>query len=159
MNVGIPESLVENVGILIEFSCFGRVVLDTKQQISVEINKFLLISIEIYCSVSSTTRPKQLNSIKIPVFSTTECEGIPHPMWNTKFVTLYNVEGVLVGQGTCHNLNSELVLGAHRPLEDTHVSVHVSKIHSEVDILGKHVHSLVAWPNTLVHCHGASARS
>jgi len=33
------HSLVENAGILTEFSCFGRVVLDTEQQISVEINK------------------------------------------------------------------------------------------------------------------------
>ncbi len=85
-----------------------------------------------------------------------ECEGLPRWMWNTKCVTLYNVQGELVGEGTCHSVNSELVLGANGPLGDTHVSVHISKSYSEVDIPGEHVHSLVAWPIQLVHCRGAS---
>jgi len=64
-----------------------------------------------------------------------ECEGIPRPMWNTKYATLYNLEGVLVGEGTCDSVNSELVFGAHGRLGDTHVSMHVSKTHSEVDFI------------------------
>jgi len=85
-----------------------------------------------------------------------ECERLPRPMWNMKYVTLYNVEGILVGKVTCHSVNSELVLGVHGPLGDTHVSKHISKTHSEMDIPGEQVHSLVAWPITLVYCCRAS---
>ena len=60
-----------------------------------------------------------------------ECEGLPRRLWNTKCVTLYNDEGPLVGEGTCHNVNSDLVLGATSPLGDTHVAVFVAKSHSE----------------------------
>ena len=73
-----------------------------------------------------------------------ECEGLPRQMWNTKYVTLYNDDGELIGEGTCHSVNSDLVLGANGPLEDTHVSVHISKSHSEVDIPHECVYSLVA---------------
>ena len=83
-----------------------------------------------------------------------DCEGIPRRMWNTKCVKLYNVDGVLVGEGTIHSLDSKLVLGASGPLGDTHVLVHVSMLHSEVDLPEEHVYSLVAWPIELVHyCH------
>ncbi len=85
-----------------------------------------------------------------------ECEGLPRRQWNTKCVTLYNNEGILVGEGTCHSVNSDLVLGANGPLANTHVAVHISKIHSEVDIPLEQVYSLIAWPTQLVHCHGAS---
>ena len=87
-----------------------------------------------------------------------ECEGLPRRMWNTKYVTLYNDDGELVGEGTCHSMNSDLVLGANGPLGDTHVSVHISKSHSEVDIPHERVYSLVAWPIQLVHCRGASLK-
>ena len=83
-----------------------------------------------------------------------ECEGLPRQMWNTKCVTLYNDDG----EGTCHSVNSDLVLGANEPLGDTHVSVHISKSHLEVDIPHEHVYSLVAWPIQLVHCCGASLK-
>ena len=59
-----------------------------------------------------------------------ECEGLPRRLWNTKYVTLYN-DGLLVGEGTCHSVNSDLVLGATGPLGDTHVVVFVAKLHSE----------------------------
>ena len=58
-----------------------------------------------------------------------ECEGLPGRLWNTKCVTLYNDEGLLVGEGTCHSMNSDLVLGATSPLGDTHVAVFVAKSH------------------------------
>ena len=87
-----------------------------------------------------------------------ECEGLRRRMWNTKCVTLYNDDGELVGEGTCHSVNSDLVLGANGPLGDTHVLVHISKLHSEVDIPHERVYSLVAWPIQLVHCCGESLK-
>ena len=75
-----------------------------------------------------------------------ECEGLPRQMWNTKHVTLYNNDNVLVGEGTCHSVNSELVLGAHGPLEDTHVAVHIAKTHSEANFPQEQVYSLMVWP-------------
>ena len=71
-------------------------------------------------------------------------------------VTLYNDEGLLVGEGTCHSVNSDLVLGATCPLGDTHVAMFVAKSHSEEHLPQEHVYSLVAWPIQYVHCRGAS---
>ena len=88
-----------------------------------------------------------------------DCEGIPRRMWNTKCVKLYNVDGVLVGEGTIHSVDSELVLGASGPLGDAHVSVHVSMSHSEVGLPEERVYSLVAWPIELVHYRGASLQN
>ena len=86
-----------------------------------------------------------------------ECEGLPHRLWNTKCVTLYNDEGLLVGEGTtCYSVNSNLVLGARGPLGDTHVAVFVAKLHSEEHLPQEQVYSLVAWPIQYVHCRGAS---
>ena len=69
---------------------------------------------------------------------------------------LYNDEGLLVGEGTCHNVNSNLVLGARGPLGDTHVAVFVAKSHSKEHLPQEWVYSLVAWPIQYVHCRGAS---
>nr|PNR31019.1 hypothetical protein PHYPA_027335 [Physcomitrium patens] len=85
-----------------------------------------------------------------------ECEGLPRRLWITKCVTLYNAHGKLVGEGTCHSVNSDLVLGANGPLGDTQVAVHICKTHSQDDIPQDLVYALVAWPTKLVHCHGAS---
>ena len=85
-----------------------------------------------------------------------ECEGLPRRLWNTKCVTLYNDEGLLVGEGTCHSVNLDLVLGATCPLGDTHVVVFVTKSHSEEHLPQERVYSLVAWPIQYVHCRGAS---
>ena len=54
-----------------------------------------------------------------------ECEGLPRRLWISKCVTLYNAEGKLVGEGTCHSVKSDLVVGANGPLRDTHVVVHI----------------------------------
>ena len=85
-----------------------------------------------------------------------ECEGLPRRLWNTKCVTLYNDEGLLVSEGTCHSVNSDLILGAIGPLGDTHVAVFVAKSHSEEHLPQERVYSLVAWPIQYVHCCGAS---
>ena len=84
------------------------------------------------------------------------CERLPRRMWNTKYVTLYNVEGKLVGEGMCHSVNSNLVLGANDPLGDSHVAVHICRTYSKDDISEEDVFALVAWPTKLVYCHGAS---
>ena len=85
-----------------------------------------------------------------------ECKGLPRRLWNTKCVTLYNDEGLLVGEGTCHSVNSDLALGATGPLGDTHVAVFVAKSHSEDHLPQEQVYPLVAWPIQYVHCRGAS---
>ena len=84
-----------------------------------------------------------------------ECEGLPHRLWNTKCVTLYNDKGLLVGEDTCHSVTSNLVLGATGPLGDTHVAVFVAKSHSKEHLPQERVYSLVAWPIQYVHCRGA----
>ena len=90
-------------------------------------------------------------SIEIP-----NCEGLPRRIWNTKCVTLYNMEGKLVDEGTCHSVKSNLVVGANGPLGDSHVAMHICRIHSEDDISKDDVYALVAWPTKLVHYHDAS---
>ena len=90
-------------------------------------------------------------SVEIP-----ECEGLPRRLWNTKCVTLYNEEGKLVGEGMCHSVKSDLVVGANGPLGDSHVAIHICRSHFEEDIPQDLVYALVAWPTKLVHYHGAS---
>ena len=85
-----------------------------------------------------------------------ECEGLPRRLWNMKCVTFYNDEKILVGEGTCHSVNSNLVLGATGPLGDTHVAVFVAKSHSEEHLPQERVYSLVAWSIQYVHYRGAS---
>ena len=65
-------------------------------------------------------------------------------------------DGLLVGEGTCYSVNSDLVLSATGPLGDTHVAVFVAKSHSEEHLPQERVYSLVAWPIQYVHCRGAS---
>jgi len=56
-----------------------------------------------------------------------ECEGIPRSSWSTKVVILQNTNGVLVAEGICHNVNSDLIIGSDGPLEDSLVAVQISK--------------------------------
>ena len=90
-------------------------------------------------------------SVEIP-----DCEGLPRRLWNTKCVTLYNEGGKLVGEGMCHSVKLDLVVGANGPLGDSHVAIHICRSHSEEDISQDLVYVLVAWPTKLVHYHGAS---
>ncbi len=55
-----------------------------------------------------------------------KCNGLPHPLWNTKCITLYNNKGIIVGEGSCYYFNSKLVFGANDTLNDTHVVIHIS---------------------------------
>ena len=61
-----------------------------------------------------------------------------------KCITLFNKEGLLVGEGTCHSVNLDLVIGVDGSLGDTHVVVFISKSHSDVDISREHIYSLLA---------------
>ena len=91
-----------------------------------------------------------------PTTPVPDCEGLPRRLWISKCVQLYNADGKLVGEGTCHCVKSNLVIGANGPLGDTHVAVHVCRTHSVEDISDDVVYALVAWPIKLVHYHGAS---
>ena len=90
-------------------------------------------------------------SVEIP-----ECEGLLRWLWNTKCMTLVNEEGKLVGEGMCHSVKSDLVVGTNSPLGDSHVAIHICQSHSQEDISQDLVYALVAWPTKLVHYHGAS---
>jgi hypothetical protein len=56
-----------------------------------------------------------------------ECEGVPRHLWTTKYVSLHNCDGIAVGEGICHSVKSDLVLGSRGPLGDTHVAVQISR--------------------------------
>ena len=71
-------------------------------------------------------------------------------------MTLYNEEGRLVGEGMCHSVKSDLVVGANCSLGDSHVAIHICRSHSEEDIPQDLVYALVAWPTKLVHYHCAT---
>ena len=87
---------------------------------------------------------------------TPNCKGLPQRLWNTKCITLYNEERKLVGKGTCHSVNLDLVLDTNGHLGDSQVAVHICRIDSENDISKDNVYALVVWPTKLVHCHGVS---
>jgi hypothetical protein len=40
-----------------------------------------------------------------------ECEGVPRHLWTTKCVSLHNNDGIAVGEGICHSVKSDLVVG------------------------------------------------
>jgi hypothetical protein len=52
-----------------------------------------------------------------------ECEGVPCHLWTTRCVSLQNSDGIVVGEGICHSVKSDLVVGTTGPLGDTHVVV------------------------------------
>ncbi len=56
-----------------------------------------------------------------------ECEGFPHHLWVIKCMTLYNNKVVLVGEGTCHSVNFNFVLGTSGPLGDMHIGRHIPR--------------------------------
>jgi hypothetical protein len=56
-----------------------------------------------------------------------ECEGVPRHLWTTKCVSLHNSDGIVLGEGICHSVKSDLVVGSTGPLGDTHVAVQVSR--------------------------------
>ena len=75
---------------------------------------------------SSEDEVQDLESMSVGI---PDCEGLPRRLWNTKCVTLYNEEGRLVGEGMCHSVKSDLVVGTNGPLGDSHVEIHICRSH------------------------------
>ena len=102
---------------------------------------------------SSEDEVQNVESVSVEV---PDCEGLPRRLWNTKCVTLFNEEGRLVGEGMCHSVKLDLVVGANGPLGDSHIAIQICRFHSKEDISQDLVYALVAWPTKLVHYHGVS---
>ena len=102
---------------------------------------------------SSEDEVHNLESMSVGI---SNCEGLPQQLWNTKCVTFYNKQGRLIGEGMCHSVKSNLVVGANGPLGDNHIAIHICRSHSGDNIPQDLVYALVAWPTKLVHYHGAS---
>ena len=56
-----------------------------------------------------------------------ECEDVPRHLWTTKCVSLHDTNGIALGEGICHSVKSDLVVGSTGPLGDTHVAVQISR--------------------------------
>jgi hypothetical protein len=52
---------------------------------------------------------------------------VPRHLWTTKCVSLHNDNGIAIGEGICHSVHFNLVVGSNGPLGDTHVVVQISK--------------------------------
>ena len=90
---------------------------------------------------SSEDEVEDLESVSVEI---PKCEGLLRRLWNTKCVTLYNKEGKLIGEGMCHSVKLDLVVGANGPLNDNHVAIHIYGSHSEENISQDLVYALVA---------------
>ena len=95
---------------------------------------------------SSEDEVQDVESMSVGIL---DCEGLPRLLWNTKCVTLYNEQGRLVGESMCHNVKSNLVVGANGPLGDSHIAIHICRSHSGDDIPQDLVYALVVWPTKL----------
>ena len=85
-----------------------------------------------------------------------ECNGVPHHLWTTKCVSLHNNDGIAVGEGICHSVKSNLVVGSTGPLGDTHVAVQISRSLKPDEFPDDWRYILAAWPITHVFYNGAS---
>jgi hypothetical protein len=85
-----------------------------------------------------------------------ECEGVPCHLWMTKCVSLHNEYGVAVGEGICHSVKSDLVVGSNGPLGDTHVVVQILKSLKLDEFPDDWRYSVRAWPITHVFYNGAN---
>jgi hypothetical protein len=56
-----------------------------------------------------------------------EWEGVPRHFWTTKCVSLHNDNGIAVGEGICHSVKSDLVVGSTRPLGNMYLAVWILK--------------------------------
>jgi hypothetical protein len=48
---------------------------------------------------------------------------VPRHLWTTKCVSLHNSDGIVVEEGICYSVKSDLVVGSTGPLGNTHVAV------------------------------------
>jgi hypothetical protein len=84
-----------------------------------------------------------------------ECEGVPRHLW-TKCVSLHNCDRIAVGEGICHSVKSDQVLGSTGPLGDTHVAVQISKNLKPDEFLDDWRYSIRAWPIIHVFYNGTN---
>jgi hypothetical protein len=85
-----------------------------------------------------------------------ECEGAPHHSWTTKCVSLHNDNGILVVEGICYSVKSDLVVGSIVPLGDTHVAIRISRNHKADEFPKDWKCTVQAWHITHVFYNGAS---
>jgi hypothetical protein len=85
-----------------------------------------------------------------------ECEGVPRHLWTTKCVSLHNSDGTALGEGICHSVKSDLVVGSTGPLGDTHVAVQVSRSLKPDEFPDDWRYSVRAFPITHVFYNGVS---
>src|SRR5450759_128589 len=85
-----------------------------------------------------------------------ECEGVPRHLWTTKCVSLHNSDGIALGEGICHSVKSDLVVGSTGPLGDTHVVVQISRSLKPDEFPDDWRYTLRAWPITHVFYNGVN---
>jgi hypothetical protein len=85
-----------------------------------------------------------------------EWEGVPRHFWTTKCVSLHNDNGIAVGEGICHSVKSDLVVGSTGPLRNTQVAVQISKSLKPDEFPDDWRYSVRAWPIIHVFYNGAS---
>jgi hypothetical protein len=85
-----------------------------------------------------------------------ECEGVPRHLWTTKCMSLHNCNGIAVGEGICHSVKSDLVLGSTGPLGNTHVAVQISRSLKPDEFPDNWRYSVRAWPIKHVFFNGTS---
>jgi hypothetical protein len=81
---------------------------------------------------------------------------VPRHLWTTKCVSLHNDDEIVVEEGICHSVKSNLVVGSMRPLGDTHATVQISKSLKPDEFLDDWRYSVRAWPITYVFYNDAS---
>src|SRR5665811_226824 len=105
---------------------------------------------DLYSDVEEDV-PEVISDRDIP-----ECEGVPRHLWTTKCVSLHNSDGIAVGEGICHSVKSDLVVGSSGPLGDTHVAVQISWSLKPDEFPDDWRYTLRAFPITHVYYNGVS---
>ena len=71
-------------------------------------------------------------------------------------MSLYNEYSVAVGEGVCHSIKSDLVVGSKSPLVDTHVAVQILKNLKPNEFPNNWRYYVQAWPITHVFFNSAN---
>jgi hypothetical protein len=71
-------------------------------------------------------------------------------------VSLYNDDGIVVGEGICHSVKLDLVVGSTGPLGDMHVAVQILKSLKLDECLDNWRYSVRAWPITHIFYNGTN---
>jgi hypothetical protein len=82
--------------------------------------------------------------------------GCASTSMDNKCVSLHNCDGIAVGEGICHSVKSDLVLGSTGPLGDMHVAVQISRSLKPDEFPDDWRYSVRAWPIKHVFFNGTS---